>query len=241
MLTQCSSTTRPSETLRLAVATVHAEAEAHPLMQHLLSDQVSAAVYADYLKKLLPLYEHLEMQLQSCHRPISRVFAASWLHRSAAIRADLGILATTATVGIAQTLTTEMTDDVASKQDLMPQRDETDDISVWLAVLGYVRYLGDLAGGQQLGDHLAQHLDHPARAEALNFYQFTLPGNDHPMRVFKQLRAELDSVLDEHMLPEFIRMAKRVFVWHLRTFDQIWAQHRGFQVTMAACQQTHPV
>lgn len=239
MLTQCSSTTRPSETLRLAVAAVHAEAEAHPLMQHLLSDRVSAAIYADYLKRLLPLYEHLEMQLQNCHKPISRVFAASWLHRSAAIRADLDILATTATSDASCVRTSAMTEHVLPAEDVMPQRGEMDDNSVWLAVLGYVRYLGDLAGGQQLGGHLAQHLDHPSKAEALNFYQFALPGADHPMRVFKQLRAELDSVLDEHVLPDFIRLAKRVFVWHLRTFDQIWAQHRGLQVTIAACQRTH--
>lgn len=212
----------PSESLRVAVAAVHARAEAHPLMQHLLSNRVSVQIYADYLRTLLPLYQCLESQPDEPLNALSAVFNPAWLQRSARIRADLiqldlpdALPASHGTGHWTQSIAHSLLDRVAAH----------DGNTTLLPALAYVRYFGDLAGGQRLGSHLAEHLDHPNRHNALAFYHFNAPGDEHPMRLFKQRRTALDHALHDDNLGGFIASAESVFDWHLFAFDQIWARH----------------
>jgi heme oxygenase (biliverdin-producing, ferredoxin) len=136
--------TPPSDVLaglRAATARAHADAERHAFVRELFGPSPRRDVHVRYLSGLLPVYGALEDALHA--RPDDAGFLADpRLARRAAIAADLTVLA-------------------AGPVDAPPAshvysariRDVAGDLPR-LAAHAYVRYLGDLAGGQQMGERV---------------------------------------------------------------------------------------
>lgn len=198
----------PVNAVRAALSLMHERAENHPLMQHLMSDAASARCYRRYLLGLLPVYQHIESALPSMPHPCCKIFQRAWLQRTPALQIDL-----------------EHLKPGAHNDNFAPPTTLTEDLAeafckpVPLAALAYVRFFGDLAGGQQL----ARHLDTYIPSTALNFHSFECPKQMHPMQAFKMLRRELDAALmNRNVRQQFIASASLAFGWHMKLFDVIW-------------------
>lgn len=129
--------------LRAATARAHVDAERHAFVRELFGPSPSREVHVRYLRGLLAVYEALEDALHA--RPEEAAFLADpRLARRDAIAEDLRALdATEVAVPAAAEAYAARIRDLASAGDL-PR----------LAAHAYVRYLGDLAGGQQMGDRV---------------------------------------------------------------------------------------
>ncbi len=155
--------------LRSGTRDLHRVAERSGLMRRLLTGDVDREVYCRLLRSLHAIYQQLEPALErhAAAGPVSRIHL-SGLSRSAVLEADLdalhggdwrnAILPTAAAVSYVERLR---------------QIDESD--PVLLVAHSYVRYLGDLSGGQVLGRVTARALDlRDGRGTA--FYTFGPPG-----------------------------------------------------------------
>ncbi len=160
---------------------LHARAERSGIVHDLLRGQADIAGYALFLRNLLVVYQAIEDGL-AAHRGDARLgaFARPELARAAAIRADLARLA-----GVRD----------AAHLPLLPAgrryaaRVAAADVDRLMAH-AYVRYLGDLSGGQVLASLLARRVGVPA--EALAFYTFADSADPPALR--EALRATLDAM-----------------------------------------------
>jgi heme oxygenase len=143
---------------------LHVQAERTGIVADMLRGRVSRSSYALYLRNLWPAYQQLELGLER-HRltPAVGELAFGEVYRSSALVADLTWL---------------WGDDWANGLALLPAgRRYADRISAaadgggeGLIGHAYVRYFGDLNGGQALKRLLAKSLDLPAAS--LSFYDF---------------------------------------------------------------------
>jgi heme oxygenase len=143
---------------------LHIQAERSGFVSDMLRGEASRSGYVLYLRSLWPVYERLELALER-HRgtPALRGIAVSPVYRSSALAADLARLCG---------------DDWRARQPFLPAAQRyVDRIAAAAegageALIGhaYVRYLGDLSGGQILKRLLARSLNLPA--DALSFYDF---------------------------------------------------------------------
>ncbi|WP_293899432.1 heme oxygenase (biliverdin-producing) [Phenylobacterium sp.] len=159
-------TERPalSSVLRDQTRALHVQAERSGFVADMLRGRASLPGYALYLRNLAPAYRQLELGLER-HRttPAIRDLAVGAVYRSAALAADLDSL---------------QGGDWAADLPLLPcGRRYADRIADAAegngeALIGhaYVRYFGDLNGGQMLKRLLAKSLDLPAAS--LSFYDF---------------------------------------------------------------------
>lgn len=149
------------DALRLRTRTLHTQAERSGLFADLLRGRGTRFGYALLLRNLLPVYATMERALARHRRtPVVGLLVHPELDRAAAIEADLDALAG------------------STRLALLPEADRyADAIEVAASGAGlpliahaYVRYLGDLSGGQIIKGLLARSLALPA--EALTFYDF---------------------------------------------------------------------
>jgi heme oxygenase len=170
-----------SELLRERTKSVHAEAERSGVIADILRRKADQEGYALLLRNLLPAYDRLEAGLsrQSAH-PVLRVFARRSLHRSARLRDDLARIAGT---GWERSL--PLLASGSRYADCIARAAAGDGLR--LASHAYVRYFGDLSGGQVLKKLLRVSLSLPA--EALTIYDF--PGLDAQV-VKDEMRDALD-------------------------------------------------
>jgi len=153
-----------SSVLKEETHRLHVQAERTGIVADMLRGCASRSSYALYLRNLWPAYQQLELGLER-HRLTAAVgeLALGEVYRSSALDADLTWL---------------WGDDWASGLALLPAgRRYADRVAAAAdgageALIGhaYVRYFGDLNGGQALKRLLAKSLDLPA--ECLSFYDF---------------------------------------------------------------------
>lgn len=172
-----------SDALRDNTKSIHTKAEKSGFIQDLIKGQVSIHGYRLFLANLLHVYESLEHELQThtTHDSIALLNSAS-VFRANSIREDLKHLAY---------------DHPDSKLPLLAStikyadhlRTISNGHSELLIAHFYVRYLGDLNGGQVLAKRLSLSLH--LTPEQLSFYRFENVPNIR--KKISEVRSALDS------------------------------------------------
>ena len=182
--------------IKLRSDSAHREAEEAPFIAELMGGTLSTSAYLDYLKALAPIYQRMEQLFtaRGSEEPLS-YFDHRALDRAEFIAADISYLEGAS----------EDTGDIKSLPSISNYlKTLHDEISpVRLTAHHYIRYLGDLSGGQAIARLVARHYQIPA--EALNFYNFEDIGDivfyKKRYRDFLNLIA-LDEVQQEEFLSE---------------------------------------
>lgn len=151
--------------LRVATAELHREAERTGIVSDLLTGRAGRAGYALYLRNLVPVYAGLERALETCgvSHAASRLYQPE-LVRAPALEADLRSL------------------DGEDWRERLPWLDASRSYverlaaasveqPALLAAHAYVRYLGDLSGGQILSRLLSRSLG--LGASEVSFFRFS--------------------------------------------------------------------
>jgi heme oxygenase len=157
------------------------------MFRDLLTGAATRQGYALLLRNLLPCYVEMERGLER-HRstPGVRQLAFARLSRAPALERDLAALAG---ADWRRSLPTLEAGAAYGRR----IREVADRAPARLIGHAYVRYLGDLSGGQILRKLLAKSLG--LEAEALAFYDFSAIGELAPLK--ERFRAALDRAADE--------------------------------------------
>jgi heme oxygenase (biliverdin-producing, ferredoxin) len=203
-----------SDRLKTATRAAHDQAERGPMMQRLLAGRLPLADYCDLLRQLQAIYAALETALteQTGNPQVARV-CPNTLWRSAALAEDLTYLGTrdqTVASGLLASATLEY---VTRLQQLAlhdPLR---------LLAHAYVRYLGDLYGGQMLGRRLRQQHD-LTEGRGTRFYEFGDAAQVKALIV--EFRAALDALtLTQAQADAMLAEACEAFERHAQIFEQL--------------------
>ncbi len=188
--TESGSRSRPIQDVGLALALreetqdLHVSAERSGIISDLIKGRIERSDYGLFLRNLWPAYREMERALERNRRlPGVRLIALPAVYRGDALRQDLCAIAG---------------NDWARSVPLLPQGQayasriaavaETDPQR--LVGHAYVRYLGDLSGGQILRKVLSRSLG--LNAQSLSFYDF--PEIDDVKSFKANYRSALDRV-----------------------------------------------
>lgn len=177
---------RLSDALRERTEQVHLTAERSGIVADILRRKAGRDGYALLLRNILPAYETLEAALRQHSRNESlAIFAQPALFRADAVRNDLVHLA-----GADFETSLPLLDE--TKRYVAAIEDAAQGDGLRLLAHAYVRYFGDLSGGQVLKKLLGQSMQLPP--EALTLYEFAdIP--DH--KAFKnEMREAIDRAGD---------------------------------------------
>ena len=220
-------TTRLAERLRGETRDLHTEVERSLFMHTLLRGELSLADYCRLLRNLHAIYAALEAALrqQATNAALAPVSMPA-LFRSDALVQDLNDLhgATWAGTVVLQDATRAY---VARLQHLQA----TD--PVLLVAHAYVRYLGDLSGGQLLKRIVAKNPQIPPGLGAA-FYDFG--DADTTQGLIRDFRAGLEQIPgSEAQIDAIVAEAKRAFELHRTLFQQL-----ALSAGMAQADTGHP-
>ncbi len=138
--------------LRDATHSLHTEAEKSGFVHDLLKGRATRAGYTLWLRNLQPAYEALERGLEALRdRPAFGSLAVPAVYRTAALESDLAALCGASWRASASTLAEG---DAYARRIASIASDPAR-----LAAHAYVRYLGDLNGGQVVGRIVARSLE----------------------------------------------------------------------------------
>ncbi len=188
--------------LRDDCAKDHHRVEQHPFIQKLFAGDCTREAYGHYLARLAPVYLALESALQDL--PPSSPYQSlklPVLYRSAALAADLEILGQQA----AATDVVPLAGYLAAQDH--PQR---------LAAGFYVRYLGDLGGGQILARILNRSLGLTDET-GLAFFRYPHVTVDDCR---EQAKGALDALGEQVSHDPIVDAARMVFNLHQSVFPQ---------------------
>ena len=197
--------------LREGTAALHREAERAGIMRELLRGNVTRGVYCALLRNLQALYMTLEGNLiRHAADPAIELISLPKLARSAALASDLEALHG-ARWEREIPLEAAMVRYVERLDDLARTAPRT------LLAHAYVRYLGDLSGGQIVRRVIALAL---ALTEDTGqaFYRFS----EAPEVLAARLRSALDSiVLTSEEQARLVDEARLAFRYHIELFEQL--------------------
>jgi heme oxygenase len=202
-------TSRLAERLKAETRPLHVRAERSTFMSALLRGRMDRAAYAALLHNLQAIYAALEPALRrhAAHPALAPLDLAA-LARTQALRDDLAVLGLEATA--LRPASSRYAQRVNELDATHPEL---------LLAHAYVRYLGDLSGGQLLQGIVAESLQlSPGTGTA--FYDFG--GEQAAARLNRAFRAALDNVtVDEDAVVEEAMLA---FEWHRLLFDELAAE-----------------
>jgi heme oxygenase len=201
---------RLPEALRDATWPLHREVERSELMRRLIAGRFDRAQYVALLVNLGVIYRALEPALERLARhPWLAPIRAPALARCAAIEADLRDLGSSASAAPARAAT-RYAERLGTLERAAPGL---------LAAHAYVRYLGDLSGGQRLARVVARTLGLQPPA-GLRFYDFG--GAAASAALAQEFRRGLASIpasgADEEAL---VDEACHAFRLHAELFDEL--------------------
>jgi heme oxygenase len=198
--------------LKEATRALHARAEHSGVMAHLLAGRLSREGYVALLVNLQAIYRTLEPAIQSQNWPLPLASLA----RSAALQADLKAFGKDTPVSPDQ--------ESSAPAPTVATRDYVERLSalvgpdahrLWAHV--YVRYLGDLYGGQILSRRVSSLFEVP---HSTCFYDFGGPDQVRGLR--DGVRAALATgSLTAVQADEVVQEAVWAFEAHCRIFEQI--------------------
>lgn len=203
-----------AERLKTETTLLHGAAERSRLMSALLGGHLSRAAYAALLRNLHAMYAALEPALarHRTHPLIAPVFLPA-LWRTDALERDLAVFhgPRWAEALALQPATLAF---VARVREL-----ESLDAGLLLAH-AYVRYLGDLSGGQILRGMVAKGL--PAeQSGGVAFYDFGDAAETR--RLTQAFRVALaEAVVDARAADALVAEARLSFMLHQQLFDELW-------------------
>ncbi|MFM1864602.1 MAG: putative heme oxygenase [Actinomycetota bacterium] len=156
------------EEIKSATDAAHREAETSEFIQRLMAGDLNQSSYLSYLHALYPIYLQMENLLKKRKAsPLLQHFDHRALDRSESIARDIAYLEETLGLVANPTLTSvtaylnRLTDGISDAR---------------LLAHHYLRYLGDLSGGQAIARLVQRHYQLPA--DGLNFYDFSLIGDN---------------------------------------------------------------
>ncbi|TXI19594.1 MAG: biliverdin-producing heme oxygenase [Roseateles sp.] len=204
-----TSTTGLAARLKAETRELHREAERSGVMAELLKGQVSPPHYRALLVSLQALYAALEAGLD-CHPPEHRLWRPE-LRRLPALERDLQSLPTEGATAALPATTQRY---VARLQHLTQQAPQL------LLAHAYLRYLGDLHGGQVLARLVRQQ---PGLATAgTAFYDFGPPAQVQAL--VQDFRAGLDALaLSPEQATALVDEACEAFRLHQQLFRELQA------------------
>lgn len=183
-----------SEALRERTAAVHVTAERSGIINDILKQKAGRDGYALLLRNVLPAYEAMEVGLRDrLQNKVLGAFAQPGLARAKAIRNDLIQLA-----GRDFESTLPLLDAGREYADRVTRAGEGDGMR--LISHAYVRYLGDLSGGQVLKKLLGKSIELPP--QALTLYDFPQIADQNAFK--DELRMAIDKAADVVSDPEYL-------------------------------------
>ncbi len=197
-----------SARLREATKQDHVAAERSPFMGRLLRGQLERDAYVSMLISLAPLYDALEETLPGMPEWVRQLHPPALL-RSEALRQDVTELSATG----------ELRLPVPSALRLATRiRDTADAPHLWVTH-AWVRYMGDLSGGQALA-RIVRNSFGLEGSRGTAFYAF--PGIDE-IKAFKECyRTGLDRApVDDRAVDEAAEEAKGAFAAHQAIFTEL--------------------
>lgn len=199
-----------SQRLREDTIGAHTQAEESTFMVDLLAGRLTVGDFAALQEQSLLFYTALEKStdLLQDHAAVAAI-TDDRLVRAPRLRADLRTLGRSAAPG-ARPATAAY---VAELERIGTERDCSA-----LVAHHYVRYLGDLSGGQIIAQRMRQHYQLPD--DALSFYRF--PGIDKP-KVYKDAyRRAIDSMqLSATAADAVVEHARAAFAFNHRVFRDL--------------------
>lgn len=169
-----------SDQMKARTAGLHREAERSGILRELLRGTVDHAGYLVLLRNLLPIYEAMERALEHPGRhPHLAPLADPAVYRSAALRADIAHFAGHCPEGEAKLVPAATR--YAARVDAGGEG---------IVAHAYVRYLGDLNGGQILKRLIGRRFG--LEGAGLAFYDFPLAAN--PDTLAQAYRTAIDRV-----------------------------------------------
>jgi len=207
--------------LREATAAQHRQAERSPFMAALIGGRADRRSYQLLLHNLLPIYAALEPLLQTHrgHAWLAPVWAPA-LARLPALGNDIAELQRLAPSDLGTPLPASV--HYAQRLNgLMLDTTSRDTAMARLLGHAYVRYLGDLSGGQVLRRVVARQLD-LSGASGTAFYDFGAP--DQAAALLQRWRESLAALPAEGALADAaVQEACWSFDQHLRLFNALEA------------------
>lgn len=207
--------------LRKQTGDLHRTVESRPFMVALLAGKLSQDAYCLMLRNLEPLYFALESALNlNLGRPAIGGLNLPNLYRASSLQADLQTLhgnpwqTDLAVLPACAAYCLHLEDLGQSAPDL-------------LVAHAYVRYLGDLSGGQMIQKILAQSwgLSDLRGSPGLHFYDFGEPQSVSQQT--KNFRAKLDAMSsNDELAIALVQEAKLAFAMHITLYDELGANHR---------------
>ncbi len=212
-----AATTGLASLLRSATWTLHARAERSGIMPALLRGELERPVYCRLLRNLHALYEALEAALaRHADDPLLAPIRDPRLARTAALAADLETLH-----GPEWPRDLRMAD--AGLAYVHRLRSIADRDPPLLAAHAYVRYLGDLSGGQLLLDIVRRSM-RLSGDQGVAFYRFD--AGDAPA-LARRFRIGLDAIpADAATVARIVGEAQDAFELHVRLFDDLAGSRR---------------
>ena len=208
------SVTTLSSDLRTHTAKAHEDAEQSDFMSSLLKGNLDQEAFIKLQEQLWLVYAALEAVVRaSADDPRGAALLDFRLERTATLENDLDILTGGAAWREKVSATPATADYVARLEDIEQKKDFPR-----IVAHHYVRYLGDLSGGQVIARLVNREYDVPE--EALSFYRFEELGK---LKVYKDnYRAELDAL--QLTAPEreiLLEEASDVFAFNQQLFQSL--------------------
>jgi heme oxygenase len=201
--------------LREATADVHRGAERSSFVSRFMAGTLDREAYSRHLLALHPVYTALEGAMERLRdTPRLSAFYLPVLWRSASLAADLHYL---------RGREWQREDPVPSSRRYAEHVNEIAQVTpIALVAHCYVRYLGDLSGGQVLGKMAKRHLG--LGGEGVSFYEFHEIGD---VAAFKHdFRRRLDELpLRDGEREALVAEARNAFALNAAIFDEL---ARGF-------------
>lgn len=202
-----------AERLKTETRALHTSAERSTFMAVLLRGRMERPAYCALLRNLHGIYAVLEPALeQHAQHPVIAPVHLPALWRGPALEHDLDVLHGAGWL-VDLPLLSAALDYTQRLRELGAAR------PALLLAHAYVRYLGDLSGGQMMGGIVARTL--PAQdARAVAFYDFGDAQRTYELTL--AFRAGLGSVVaDAALTDELVHEARQAFEWHRRLFDEL--------------------
>jgi heme oxygenase (biliverdin-producing, ferredoxin) len=217
--------------LRAETKAGHVEAERSGIMRSILRGRVERRAYCELLRGLHEVYAALEAGLvrHAAHPVVGPVHVAE-LRRESALAADLHALHGP---GWRHELPVRATAAAYAAR----LRRLADEQPALLVAHAYVRYLGDLSGGQLLRSLVTQALAlasaAPAGNAGVSFYDFGGPNDVAALKA--RFRAALNSLpVDDEAADRITDEAKLAFGLHARLFEELELSEAAAAATASA-------